>query len=98
MKMNLEIFRQITFSNQFITKCRPLIKYNPNTRNFFEKELVKNNFEESLKLELDRYEKIRKNVDNRNPNTSDHPSRTTRGPAKRKQTMGNSYNNDSNYY
>ena len=50
MKINLEIFRQVTFSKDFVLKCRPLIKYNANNKGLFEKELLKGNFEEALKL------------------------------------------------
>ena len=50
MKINLEIFRQVTFSKDFVLKCRPLIKYNANNKGLFEKELLKANFEDALKV------------------------------------------------
>jgi hypothetical protein len=53
-------------------KCRPLTKYNPNNKTLFEKELIKQNFEQSLKAELERFEKVRQNVGKRNPNDSNN--------------------------
>lgn len=52
MKMNLQIFRQITFSKQFISKCRGLIRYNVNNKNMFDKQLIKINFQQLLISEL----------------------------------------------